>query len=300
MSYGFFGILVYLIIIFRKKISKNIYYVSLYLIVQIIVICVINDLHNTPHKFIGYFVPNGRYLSHFGQIIIILTISILLWLNKYNKLQFNYILPLKLILFIIIIECLILVSFSPLKVLVPAAFMNMPDLGLMFSIEIFPFNRGIPWRGWPHNPSSFMTIFLLVSVLPSLLLSILFNLNKFKSYYLYFFLIIIIFGSLNQYAGISILQKSQNALNEIFSNSDDSCKGNIIFDSNIIDDNLLFMKNFWCGDSLINKNSWNEYIKYYNDNKKLIFLTNEVNIKNIDNYIILNQFNQFKLIKPKI
>jgi hypothetical protein len=257
-SMGFLGLLIYLWVRHCKELSNELWGVTLYVILLIVVVALISDLHNTPHPALGYFVPNGRYLTQFVPILMILFFSaIRFWVSE-RRVSSPTISMLH-VGTIFFIQAMIVLLATPLWVLVPASLVNNPDLGLFFAPEIFPFNRGLPWRGWPHEPSFLLLLGSILLLLPSILAMVGVLRNWSIRLLVIPQIVLVAAGSVIQFGGINIMQDTQKTLNMLFRSTANVCAVVSYFDKDMPATNEEFMHRFWCNGHGMQRKSWKDF-----------------------------------------
>jgi hypothetical protein len=276
-SMGFIGLLVYLWVRYFKELSNEIMGVILYVILAILIVALISDLHNTTHPALGYFVPNGRYLTQFVPIILISSIAVVRCLvgKKVFESSGTYVRHFFILFFI---EAMIVLLATPLCVLVPASLVNNPDLGLLFAPEIFPFDRGLPWRGWPHEPSFLSIVGSILLLIPSVLAMLGVLRNWSFKFLILPPLALVVAGSVVQFGGINIMQETQKSLNMLFRYTANICGDVAYFDKDIPVTNEESMYRFWCDGHGIKRTNWADFKSLAHPQSKIvdaIFVTRE-------------------------
>jgi hypothetical protein len=148
---------------------------------------------------------------------------------------------------------------TPLWVLVPASLVNNPDLGLFFAPEIFPFNRGLPWRGWPHEPSFLLLLGSILLLLPSILAMVGVLRNWSIRLLVIPQIVLVAAGSVIQFGGINIMQDTQKTLNMLFRSTANVCAVVSYFDKDMPATNEEFMHRFWCNGHGMQRKSWKDF-----------------------------------------
>lgn len=245
MSFGFLGVLIYLLYRYNNYLSFNITICGIYIILSIITIIIISDLHMAPNPNLNYYIPNGRYYSHFAPLIFIFTIRLLFQINNIIKLSDQKKIY-KNILIILLFQALIVLLATPLLVLTPYSFVNNSDLGLFWINEIFPFDRGLPWRANPYAPSYLLKISTVLIFIPLIFLAKLPLTNlRYKLTLLCVFSLYLT-GSVVQFKGISMMQDTQKDIYSLFTSIPEVCKSTNYFDISLSNTNAKFIYQFLC------------------------------------------------------
>ena len=297
-----FGMVVIGLIFWGFKISKSspeLDLVMFSLVCTIVMVASISAMHNAPHPALGYWVPNGRYMSHLSPLLIIMAF---IYRRENGYILTNRYIIRGIVLWIVM--ALIVYFASPLRMLAPMALTSIPDLGLMFWWE----GASFVWRS-EHNPSSeqlITSIFLLIPALALLVLPEYFsgtNKTKTQNYgvaLIVVVLVLVMFGGVQQYKRIGIMQATQASLNDLFRNNKFICGKYIYFDKAIADSSgtLDFMYKYWCSSSSPRIETVNDYLSSvsHEGGRKLMVVSRK-SIPNEDPRILEFSSPDFLLLK---
>ena len=297
MSFGFVGYLGYYAYKKANRIPSHHWGGVTYIFFSIIIISVVSAMHMAPNHTLGHFVPNGRYLTQFSPLILIFFCAVSEDISNCGRAQ-RHSLHNWLIL-IAVLQASIVFLASPLLVLVPFSFVNNPDLGLLWFLEIFPFDKGIPWRSAPYNQPTLLVLLSILTLTPALFAVI--TKSKLKRTLMGFILIsMAITCSIVQYGGVAMMQFTQKSLNELFIAEPMICGDNVYFDSSIKSQSLSFMMRFWCNKDEIRMISSYSEISPSNIPKPsnpAYFVVSEKNSLTPFNSVLLYSNHDFKALK---
>jgi hypothetical protein len=244
-SLGLMLVIPYLALKSWRSLTASDRILILYTILSLTIISLISALHMLVSPTLGYWIPNGRYLTQYVPLQLLL--ALYLW-TKYKPNTSDEKIWVRVVL--CIIAAMLVYAFSPLESMATFSIINNPDLS---GYSRFFDGRNLVWR--PRFTPDLLQRLAPVAMMLIGIIPILFFPKRRLVCNLAIFLgsIYLIGTTWHQHELIKIMSNTQRPVNSFFKGSaapgtvNDLCAAEgIYFDESLKDANFSFIRGYWC------------------------------------------------------
>lgn len=250
LSFGFFGVLILILIKSRRNIDDAMVGVVTYVLLSLTLVILISDLHMVPNPVLGYWIPNGRYFSQYLPPVVLLSLLI------FSKARLSGEAWALWLLLVLLAEIALTVLATPVKMAAPYSIVNNPDMGLMFLWDYFRSGSFLTWQSI-NVPDRYQVVLSAVLVATPLLLlrrSVPTPAAQTDAttcsrdrVVLLLILAVVGAGSAVEYLAFTQMQQVQSGHNTLYtSHRSEMCGGRLYVEENLDLVSLEFVHRFWC------------------------------------------------------